>query len=83
MNETLISVAVIGAVAAGIVSVVKVFFTKNENTTSQQEFIIRLVEMSSRQGENIEDVRKSVNRVHERIDGVEKRLEDIEREVKK
>lgn len=83
MNETLISVAVIGAVAAGIVSVVKVFFSKNENMNSQQEFIIRLVEMSGRQSESIEDVRKSVNRVHERIDEVEKRLDCIEKEVKK
>lgn len=83
MNETLISVAVISAVATGIVAVVKVLFTKNQNVSSQQEFIIRLVEMSSRQGENIEDVRKSLNRVHDRIDEVEKRLDTIEKEIKK
>lgn len=83
MNETLISVAVISAVATGIVAVVKVLFTKNQNVSSQQEFIIRLVEMSSRQGENIEDVRKSLNRVHDRIDEVEKRLDTIETELKK
>lgn len=83
MNETLISVAVISAVATGIVAVVKVLFTKNQNVSSQQEFIIRLVEMSSRQGENIEDVRKSLNRVHSRIDEVEKRLDGIEQEMKK
>lgn len=83
MNETLISVAVISAVATGIVAVVKVLFTKNQNVSSQQEFIIRLVEMSSRQGENIEDVRKSLNRVHSRIDEVEKRLDGIEQEIKK
>ena len=83
MNETLISVAVISAVATGIAAVIKVLFTKNQNVSSQQEFIIRLVEMSSRQGENIEDVRKSLNRVHSRIDEVEKRLDGIEQEIKK
>lgn len=83
MNETLISVAVISAVATGIAAVIKVLFTKNQNVSSQQEFIIRLVEMSSRQGENIEDVRKSLNRVHTRIDEVEKRLDGIEQEIKK
>ena len=84
MDEKFLSVAVIGALGTAIVAVVKAFFgTKNENASSQQEFIIRLVEMSSRQSENIEDVRKSINRVHTRIDDVEKRLDGIEKEVKK
>ena len=81
--ETIMSVAIVGALGTAIVAVVKVLFSKNENASSQQEFIIRLVEMTSRQGENIEDVRKSLNRVHDRIDEVEKRLDTIEKEMKK
>lgn len=83
MNETLISVAVISAVATGIAAVIKVLFTKNQNVSSQQEFIIRLVEMSSKQSENLSQIYTSIGHVHERLEKVERRLEDIENEVKK
>lgn len=78
MNETIMSVAIIGALAGAIASVVKVFFTKNENTQSQYEYQLKLVELTSKQGESIENMYKSITRVHERIDEVNKRLDEIE-----
>lgn len=78
MNETIMSVAIIGALAAAIASVIKVFFTKNENTQSQYEYQLKLVELTSKQGESIENMYKSITRVHERIDEVNKRLDEIE-----
>lgn len=84
MDEKFLSVAVIGALGTAIVAVVKAFFgTKNENASSQQEFIIRLVEMSSKQSENLSQIYTSIGHVHERLAKVERRLEDIENEVKK
>ena len=78
MNETIMSVAIIGALACGIASVVKVFFAKNENTQSQYDYQLKLVELTSKQGESIENLYKSITRVHERIDEVNKRLDEIE-----
>ena len=81
--ETIMSVAIVGALGTAIVAVVKAFFSKNENASSQQEFIIRLVEMTSKQSENITQIYTSISHVHERLEKVERRLEEIENEVKK
>ena len=83
MNETIMSVAIIGALAAAVTAVIKAFWSKNQNVSSQHDFIIRLVEMSSKQSENISQIYTSIGRVHERLEKVERRLEDIENEVKK
>lgn len=81
--ETIMSVAIVGALGTAIVAVVKAMFSKNENATAQHEFIIRLVEMTSKQSENISQIYTSIGHVHERLEKVERRLEDIENEVKK
>lgn len=82
MNETIISVAVIGALAAGIVSVVRAFWSKNQNVSSQHEYELKLVELVSKQGQSVEGINASIVRIHERVDKIDERLSTIETELK-
>ena len=83
MNETFMSVAIIGALAAAVVSIIKVFFTKNQNVSSQHEYELKLVELVSKTGNSVEGINASIVRIHERVDKIDERLSDIERELKR
>lgn len=83
MNETIMSVAIIGALAGAVVSVIKVFFTKNQNVSQQHEYELKLVELVSKQGQSVEGINASIVRIHERVDKIDERLSDIEKEIKK
>lgn len=82
MNETIMSVAIIGALAGAVVSIIKVFFTKNQNVSSQHEYELKLVELVSKTGNSVEGINASIVRIHERVDKIDERLSDIERELK-
>ena len=83
MNETIMSVAIIGALGGAVVSVIKVFFTKNQNVSQQHEYELKLVELVSKQGQSVEGINASIVRIHERVDKIDERLSDIEKEIKK
>lgn len=83
MNETFMSVAIIGALAGAVVSIIKVFFTKNQNVSSQHEYELKLVELVSKTGNSVEGINASIVRIHERVDKIDERLSDIERELKR
>lgn len=83
MNETIMSVAIIGALAGAVVSVIKVFFTKNQNVSQQHEYELKLVELVSKQGQSVEGINASIVRIHERVDKIDERLSDIEKEIKR
>ena len=83
MNETFLSVAIVGALGTAIVAVVKAFFSKNENSQQLYDYQIKLVELVSKQGQSVDSINSGMARLHSRIDDVEKRLDAIEKEVKK
>lgn len=83
MNETIMSVAIIGALAGAVVSVIKVFFTKNQNVSQQHEYELKLVELVSKQSQSVDGINASIVRIHERVDKIDERLSDIEKEIKK
>jgi len=81
--ETLMSVAIVGALATAIVAVVKAFFSKNENSQQLYDYQIKLVELVSKQSQSVDSIVGGMTRIHSRIDEVEKRLDAIEQEMKK
>lgn len=83
MNETIMSVAIIGALAGAVVSVIKVFFTKNQNVSQQHEYELKLVELVSKQSQSVDGINASIVRIHERVDKIDERLSDIEKEIKR
>ena len=83
MNETIMSVAIIGALAAAVTAVIKAFWSKNENNKQLYDYQIKLVELVSKQSQSVDTISGSIVRLHTRIDEVEKRLDGIEQEIKK
>ena len=82
MNETIMSVAIIGALAAAITAVIKAFWSKNQNVSSQHDYELKLVELVSKQGQSVEGINASIVRIHERVDKIDERLSTIETELK-
>lgn len=83
MNETIMSVAIIGALGTAIVAVVKAFWSRNENNKQLYDYQIKLVELVSKTGTSVDSINNGMVRLHSRIDDVEKRLDAIEKEMKK
>ena len=81
--ETIMSVAIVGALGTAIVAVVKAFFSKNENAKQLYDYQIKLVEIVSKTGQSVDSINNGMARLHSRIDDVEKRLDSIEQEMKK
>lgn len=80
--ETIMSVAIVGALGTAIVAVIKAFFSKNENAKQLYDYQIKLVEIVSKTGQSVDAINGSIVRLHTRIDEVEKRLDAIEQEMK-
>lgn len=80
--ETIMSVAIVGALGTAIVAVVKAVFSKNENAKQLYDYQIKLVEIVSKTGQSVDAINGSIVRLHTRIDEVEKRLDSIEQEMK-
>lgn len=83
MNETFMSVAIIGALAAAVTAVIKAFWSRNENNKQLYDYQIKLVELVSKTGTSVDSINNGMVRLHSRIDDVEKRLDAIEKEMKK
>lgn len=87
-TQTVIAVAVIGAIAALLTGLFKQLFSRNQNTKDEQDFILNLVngnketnnllqQISFKLGENGSEL-KSING---KIEGLTQRVDRLEGEV--
>jgi len=51
MNETVISVAIIGAIATLLVNLINALFKRNTNKKDEQDFILQLVSSNKEQSD--------------------------------
>ena len=87
-TQTIIAVAVIGAIAALLTGLFKQLFSRNQNKKDEQDFILQLLsgsnetnkllqQISFKLGENGSEL-KSIN---DKMEGLTKRVDRLEEEV--
>lgn len=84
---TALIAAIIGAVAAGVVNIIKAAFSRNENKALVYQHEERLIELVGKQNDNGEKLLISINQltnevssIHEELGGLTKRIEVLENE---
>lgn len=56
MNETIISVAIIGAIATLLVNLINALFKRNTNKKDEQDFILQLVSSNKEQSDILQQI---------------------------
>lgn len=84
---TALIAAIIGAVAAGVVNIIKAAFSRNENRALAYQHEERLIELVGKQNDNGEKLLMSINEltsevssIHKELGGLTKRIEVLENE---
>lgn len=85
---TALIAAVIGAVAAGLVNVIKALFSRNENKAMVYQHEERLIELVGKQNDNgekllisINDLTKEVSSIHRELGGLNERVIILEKKM--
>ena len=85
---TALIAAVIGAVAAGLVNVIKALFSRNENKAMVYQHEERLIELVGKQNDNgekllisINDLTKEVSSIHKELGGLNERVIILEKKM--
>lgn len=81
--ETTVIAAIIGAAAAGLVSLIKALFTRNQNSKDRMDYEIELVKVVNAQNQNSEKIIYELGRLNSTVDGIKDNMKDFnERLVK-
>lgn len=85
---TALIAAVIGAVAAGLVNIIKALFSRNENKAMVYQHEERLIELVGKQNDNgekllisINDLTKEVSSIHRELGGLNERVIILEKKM--
>lgn len=80
-TQTIIAVAVISAIAAGLVNVIKAMFSRNQNQKDQHEYDLALV--NAIQGNNVvlQDIKSELISINNKVDVLSKRIDKIESDL--
>lgn len=90
MNETVVSVAVISAIAALLVNLVKAFFSRNQNKRDEQDFILQLVSSNKEQSDILQSINYTLGQnnaelraINDKISTLSVRVDKLEEKVYK
>ena len=85
---TALIAAVIGAVAAGLVNIIKALFSRNENKAMVYQHEERLIELVGKQNDNgekllisINDLTNEVSSIHRELGGLNERVIILEKKM--
>ena len=80
-TETIIAVAVISAIAAGLVNVIKTLFSRNQNVKDQHEYDLALV--NAVQGNNVvlQEIKQELVSINNKVDSLSARIDRIEKDL--
>lgn len=85
---TALVAAVIGAIAAGLVNIIKALFSRNENKALVYQHEERLIELVGKQNDNgekllmsINDLTKEVSSIHRELGGLNERVIILEKKI--
>ena len=80
-TQTIIAVAVIGAIAAGLVNVIKAMFSRNQSKDSEYEHLESCLKIVMDTNKAIEEQNIQLGRISEKLDTLENRLDKLEEKI--
>ena len=80
-TQTIIAVAVIGAIAGGLVNVIKAMFGRNQNTKDQYDYQLKLVEAVNGNNEVLVDIKSELVSINNKVDNLSARIDRIEKDL--
>lgn len=80
-TQTIIAVAVIGAIAGGLVNVIKTMFSRNQNTKDQYDYQLKLVEAVNGNNEVLVDIKSELISINGKVDNLSSRIDHIEKDL--
>ena len=80
-TQTVIAVAVISAIAAGLVNVIKAMFSKNQNLQAQYDYQLKLVEAVNSNNEVLVDIKSELVSINGKVDNLSTRITKIEKDL--
>lgn len=80
-TQTVIAVAVIGALAGGLVNVIKAMFGRNQNTKDQYDYQLKLVEAVNGNNEVLVDIKSELISINGKVDNLSSRIDHIEKDL--
>ena len=80
-TQTIIAVAVISAIAAGLVNVIKAIFGRNQNTKDQYDYQLKLVEAVNGNNEVLVDIKSELVSINGKVDNLSSRIDHIEKDL--
>lgn len=80
-TQTIIAVAVIGAIAGGLVNVIKAMFGRNQNTKDQYDYQLKLVEAVNGNNEVLVDIKSELVSINGKVDNLSSRIDHIEKDL--
>lgn len=80
-TQTIIAVAVIGAIAGGLVNVIKAMFGRNQNTKDQYDYQLKLVEAVNGNNEVLVDIKSELISINNKVDNLSARIDRIEKDL--
>lgn len=88
MGETIISVAIIGALFSGATLLIKALFTKNNNKELEYAHTERMIELLSKQNDSSERLLQSVENLNTKVGEIQgelgavvKRVDELEKKI--
>lgn len=80
-TQTVIAVAVISAIAAGLVNVIKAMFSRNQNQKDQHEYDLALVNAVQGNNEVLVDIKQELISINGKVDNLAARIDRIEKDL--
>ena len=80
-TQTVIAVAVISAIAAGLVNVIKAMFSKNQNLQAQYDYQLKLVEAVNDNNEVLVEIKSELVSINGKVDNLSSRIDKIESDL--
>lgn len=80
-TQTIIAVAVISAIAAGLVNVIKTMFGRNQNLKDQYDYQLKLVEAINNNNDVLVDIKSELISINNKVDNLSNRIDHIEKDL--
>ena len=80
-SQTIIAVAVIGAIASGLVNVIKAMFSRNHSKDSEYDYQLKLVEAVNGNNEVLVDIKSELVSINGKVDNLSSRIDRIEKDL--
>lgn len=80
-TQTVIAVAVISAIAAGLVNVIKTIFSRNQNLKDQYDYQLKLVEAINNNNDVLVDIKSELVSINNKVDNLATRIDHIEKDL--